>query len=242
MALRQVVWRQAWRIIASRYPPIHLFEALTPDPAVWEALIELEQLTNPRVRDEIGQIQLVPPEDRVTGPGASYVMASFTHLNPKGSRFSDGSYGVYYAAREIETAIAETIHHFEAFARDSGDPVRTEEMRVIVGSIDHQLEDIGALPAQESAAILDPDSYAASQAYAARLRAEGSPGLVYPSDRRQGGECVAAFKPGAVTIPRQERHLQYRWNGKRVDRYFDYSVDQWVQITESGATPGAAGT
>ncbi len=36
------------------------------------------------------------------------VMAPFTHLNPKGSRFSDGSYGVYYAAKRLSTAIAET--------------------------------------------------------------------------------------------------------------------------------------
>jgi hypothetical protein len=70
MPSRRVDWPQAWRVIAARYPPITLFERLTPDPAVWEALIALEQLTNPRVRDEIGDIALVPPEDRVTGPGA----------------------------------------------------------------------------------------------------------------------------------------------------------------------------
>ena len=91
MATRRVGWPRAWRIIASRHPPIDLFERLTPDPAIWEALIALEELTNPRVRDEVGDIALVAPEDRVSGPGASYVMASFTHRNPKGSRFSDGS-------------------------------------------------------------------------------------------------------------------------------------------------------
>ena len=105
MATRRVEWPQAWRILASRYPPIDLFERLTPDPAVWEALVTAEQLTNPRIRDEIGLITLVPEDQRITGPGATYVMASFTHLNPKGSRFSDGSYGVYYAAAALETAI-----------------------------------------------------------------------------------------------------------------------------------------
>ena len=83
----RVDWSQAWRIIASRYPPINLFERLTADTAVWDALMALEQLTNPRVRDEVGDIALVPPDDRVSGPGASYVMAAFTHINPKGSRF-----------------------------------------------------------------------------------------------------------------------------------------------------------
>src|SRR5271165_2287034 len=157
---RRIDWPQAWRIIASRYPPIQLFERLTPDPAVWDALIALEQLTNPRVRDEVGEIALVPPHERVAGPGASYVMASFTHRNPKGSRFSDATYGVYYAASQIETAVAETAFHFEAFARDSGDPPRMEDMRVLVGAVAEDFEDVDALPEPQRSQILDPVSYA----------------------------------------------------------------------------------
>lgn len=221
-------WPTATRIIASRYPPIDLFERLTPDPAVWEALLALEQLTNPRVRDEVGNIALVPPHERVRGPGASYIMASFTHLNPKGSRFSDASYGVYYAAAEIETAIAETIFHFEAFARDSDDPPRMEDMRVLVGVVDEVFEDVAAMPRPKRSQILNPISYIASQSYAKSLRNAGANGVVYPSVRHPGGECIGAFKPRAVGLPHQERHLKYRWNGDRVDRYFDYMRDAWI--------------
>src|SRR5262245_48077767 len=100
-ATRKIDWRKAWRIIAARYPPIDLFERVSANPAVWEVLIELEQLVNPRVRESVGEIRLVPPARRVSGPNASWVMAPFTHLNPKGSRFSDGSHGVYYAAKRL---------------------------------------------------------------------------------------------------------------------------------------------
>jgi RES domain-containing protein len=230
LAARRIDWAAAWRVIASRYPPIDLFERLTPDVRVWEALIALEQLTNPRVRDEVGEIALIAPEDRVSGPGASFVMASFTLVNPKGSRFSDGAYGVYYAAGELETAIAETIFHFERFARDSADPPRAEEMRVLVGSIGDVFEDVAALPARVRSKILDPDSYDASQSYGRERRDAGANGVVYPSVRRPGGACLGAFKPTAVGLPRQERHLQYRWNGDRVDRYFDYAQDLWVEV------------
>ena len=225
-----VDWPQAWRVIASRYPPIKLFERLTADPAVWDALIALEQLTNPRVRDETGEIALVPPDERVSGPGASYVMAAFTHINPKGSRFSDGSFGVYYAASALETAIAETVFHFEAFARDSADPLRAEDMRVLVGTAAEAFEDVVALPEAERQAVLTPDSYAASQAYAKRLRAAGANGVAYPSVRHEGGQCLGAFRPRAVGIPHQERHLKYRWNGARVDRYFDFARDEWIEL------------
>lgn len=237
---RRIDWPQAWRIIASRYPPIRLYERLTPDPTVWEALIAAEQLTNPRVRDEIGEIALVPPQERVSGPGASYVMAAFTHLNPKGSRFSDGSYGVYYAADALETAIAETTYHFARFARDSADPPRREDFRALVGEIRANLEDVAALPEDDRRALLDPNDYAAAQAYARRLRNVGADGVVYPSVRRTGGECIGAFRPRVVGIPRQERHLKYSWNGREVDRYFDYSRDAWVELTPGAAAPSAS--
>jgi hypothetical protein len=226
----RVDWPQVWRVIASRYPPINLFERLTTDTAIWDALMALEQLTNPRVRDEVGDIALVPPDERVSGPGASYVMAAFTHINPKGSRFSDGSFGVYYAAAALETAIAETVFHFEAFARDSADPPRSEDFRVLVGTVAAEFEDVTVLPDEEQRAILDPDSYTASQAYARQLRAAGANGVAYPSVRHEGGQCIGAFRPRAVGIPYQERHLKYRWNGERVGRYFDYARDEWIGL------------
>lgn len=225
---RRVEWPQAWRVIASRYPVIDLFERVSPDPAVWDVLIELEQLTNPRVRDEVGAISLVPLARQVRGPNASWVMAAFTHLNPKGSRFSDGSYGVYYAADRLRTAIKETAYHFERIARDLNDPARREDMRVLVGSVANEFHDVGTLSAAQRSAVLDPDSYAASQPLARALRAAGSNGLVYPSVRDPEGQCIAAFWPDVVGRPTQERHLKYDWDGSRVVRYFDYFLHEWL--------------
>lgn len=225
-----VRWPTATRIVASRYPPIDLYERVSPDLAVWEALIAAEMLTNPRLRDELGEIRLVPPEERVSGPGATYVMAAFTHLNPRGSRFSNGSYGVYYAAGDLATAVAETAYHFGRFAADSGDGPRYEDMRVLVGWIDADFHDLEGLSPEQRASLLDPDSYAAGQAFGAELRAAGSNGIHYPSVRRRGGRCVAAFRPKAVGIPAQTKHLQYHWDGTAVRRYFDYQTDTWVDV------------
>lgn len=227
---RRVRWPNAWRIIASRYPPIDLFERVSDDPRVWEALMELEQMTNPRCRDETGEISLVPPERRVSGPNASWVMAPFTHVNRRGSRFSDGSFGIYYAAKEIETAIAETAYHFAKFAADAGDPPRREDMRVLHGRIDHSFADVDALASPLKDELLDAGSYAKSQPFGASRREAGADGLVYPSVRHKGGACVAAFWPDAVGVPVQERHLQYDWDGRTVRRYFDFSLDRWLPL------------
>jgi RES domain-containing protein len=228
----RVEWPQAWRIIASRYPPIDLFERVARgDARVSDALVALEQATNPRLRDAIGQIALVPPERRVTGPGASYVMAPFTHINRQGSRFADGSFGAYYAAAELETAIAETVYHFARFAADSADPPRSEDMRVLVGKVSAELTDVDDEAPALRDQLLDPGDYSTSQGWARALREGGADGVVYPSVRRSGGQCLAAFWPDVPAIPKQERHLQYHWNGERVDRYFDYHADRWLELS-----------
>ena len=227
---RRIEWSRATRIIATRYPPIDLFEQLSSDTAIWEALIAAESLVNPRLRDEVGEIHLVPPEEQVAGPGASYVMAAFTHLNPKGSRFSDGSYGVYYAARALETALRETAYHFGRFATDSADGPRYEDMRVLTGRIADRFHDAASLGKAARAAILNSESYAASQTLGARLREAGSNGIIYPSVRHAGGVCAAAFRPKAVGVPVQTNHLKFHWDGTRVVRYFDYERDGWIAL------------
>ena len=227
---RRIAWTHATRIVAARHPPIDLFERVSRDPAVWEALIAAEQMVNPRVRDEVGEIHLVPPDERVSGPGASWVMASFTHRNPQGSRFSDGSYGVYYAARDLETAIRETAYHFARFARDSGDGPRYEDMRALIGTIANRFADVAAVPAARRARILAPDDYGASRAFAAPLRAAGVNGIVYPSVRHAGGQCVAAFRPKAVGVPVPGPAIKYHFDGTRVARWFDYAREAWVPL------------
>ena len=214
-----VRWLPCYRIIPSRFPPINLFERVT-DPADLETVLDIESMTNDRLRDEVGALNLVPPEDRISGPGTSPIMAAFTHLPPYGSRFTDGSFGVFYAGRTLDTAIAETKHHREAFLRATSEPRIELDMRVYAVDLDTMLHDIrgmqGILPG-----IYDPDSYAASQALAIEVRNSGSSGLAYDSVRKLGGECAAIFKPRVLSNCRQERHLTYVWDGSSISTVYE---------------------
>ncbi len=78
---------RVYRAILSRYPQIDLFERVS-SPEEWDVLYAVESLTNPRLRDEVGDIRLVAPEDRVYGDGASWIMAAFTHTPGRWSRRS----------------------------------------------------------------------------------------------------------------------------------------------------------
>ncbi|MGB1026788.1 MAG: RES family NAD+ phosphorylase [Rhodospirillaceae bacterium] len=207
-------WRPCWRIIPSRFPPIGLFERVA-DPADLDAIYVLESLTNPRLRDEVGVISLVPPEDRISGPHTSFIMAAFTHVNPEGSRFSDGSYGVYYAAQDLETAIAETKHHRAKFMRATAQAPQDIDMRVCCADLNATFHDLRGQQA-EHGPVYDPEDYAPGQLLAKSLRKAGSDGLVYDSVRNRGGECVAVFRPRLLSNGRQERYLSYHWDGAEI--------------------------
>jgi hypothetical protein len=103
-------------------------------------------------------------------------------------------------------------------------------MRVLVGRIDAELHDVCKLGPAERRRVLDPDDYAPGQALARRLRDIGASGVHYPSVRRRGGFCVAVFRPSAVGIPVQTKHLKYYWDGIAVRRYFDFEINEWIDI------------
>lgn len=215
--ISRVEWKGAVRIIRSAFPPIDLFEDIA-DPADWPLLISAEQKTNPRVMASIGNLDLVPVERRVGGNGASYLMAPFTHVSTdRPSRFTDGTFGVLYVGNAFETALFETIHHHERFmARTAEKAGWTSQFREIVLSVHADLHDLRG-PERQRHPALTPDDYQASQELGKALRGAGADGVVYPSIRHFAGECVGLFYPDCASAAVQGRHLDYHWDGERVD-------------------------
>lgn len=213
--LAAVVWRPSHRIVPSIFPPRGLFDAVA-DPADLDAVFALEALTNDRLREQLGHLRRIPPERRVSGPGTTPVMSAFTHVHPDGGRFSTAKFGAYYAARELPTAIAETVYHRERFLRASKEPPIDLQMRSYQGNVRADLHDVrgGDWPR-----LHDPHSYAISQAFATRLRDKGSEGIVFDSVRKPGGQCVALFYPDLIGPVKQGPHLLYRWDGARIEAF-----------------------
>jgi hypothetical protein len=230
ISISEIRWRSSVRIIRSIFPPIDLFEDIA-DPADWPLIISAEQKTNPRLMETIGNLDLVPEQRRVAGPGASYLMAPFTHVSiDRPSRFSDGTFGVLYAGNSFEVGLFETIHHHGKFMARTNEPAGwTSQFREILLDINAQLHDLRGDTAVQSGLLL-PDDYEASQALGSQLRATGSNGVVYPSVRYPGGECVGVFYPDCAANPIQGRHLDYHWNGTTVDLYRNANTGQVYRI------------
>jgi len=220
LPISHVDWQPCWRLVSSRFPPVGLFDRVA-DPDDLEIVYAIEGLTNDRLLDEAGDINLVKPEDRISGSGTTPIMAAFTHLNPEGSRFTDGSYGVYYAGNTINTAIAETQYHRALFLAATCQPPTEIDMRSYASDLSADLHDIRLRqPSLPKIYNPDPSHYADAQALAKALRNTGSNGIVYSSVRMPGGECVAVFRPCVLSSTKQGPHFCYVWDGYKITNVY----------------------
>ncbi|MGD1066430.1 MAG: RES family NAD+ phosphorylase [Vulcanimicrobiaceae bacterium] len=210
----KVDWRPAYRIIDSRYPFVGLFDRVAR-AADLEGVLAFEALTNERVLDEVGDLRLVRAADRVSGPGTTPIMAAFTHTHP--SRFSDGSFGVWYAARRRTTAIAEVRHHKTIFLQATHEPSIDLDLRVYAADVRGHFEDLRGRAADDP--LYDPLAYGPAQAFARERYTENAvDGIVYRSvrDPSRNAACIAAFRPRAVTNCVTAAYLTFRWDGRAI--------------------------
>lgn len=192
MEVRAVRWSPSWRVIPARFAEELILRKVS-DAEDLEAASSLERMTS------------MPP---------------FTSWSPEGSRFSDGTHGVYYAARTQATAVEETRYHRAVFmSRTKESPMRLE-MRVLTADLEGELHDARGLR-KKKPAIYHRTNYSASQALARELVKEGSLGIVYDSVRHKGGECAAVFRPTALSRCRTAGLLAYDWNGTEIEKVYE---------------------
>lgn len=209
-------WQQQVRVIATRHPSIDLFESLDLTEDELRGVWALAERTNPRLQQQAGNLHRVRKGDVVTGPNAGIVMAAFTHIGFP-SRFTDGSFGIYYAGRDLETAVRETVFHRELDARDAGLEADVFQMRAYMGEVQKSCYDVRG---KEYDHLHDPDvnSYGTAQAFTRQLLSEDPDawGIVYRSVRHPGGVFLAALRPPCVSLPQTGPLLAYHWDGARV--------------------------
>lgn len=203
---------QAYRLVNSKFPPIDLFDDVA-DAEEFEILYQLQALTNPRLHNETGRLELIPRSEIPFGiPGCSYATAPFAHVNPAGSRFSDGSYGVLYLADSMETALAEVRHHQEQYWSNV-EGLNFE--RFVFRGLSCQFNEAGLLDATSvpmSEPIYDADDYTHSRQFGRLVRQGGFPGLRYHSVRNPGQHCWALLTPRRVLSIIQTAHYEMIWN------------------------------
>lgn len=208
-------------MIAAKYSESgSVLSSISDNQSMLADLAELDGATNDRLLGEEGLLPGISVHELVYGVRyASIVNAAFTHKNPAGSRFSDGSRGAWYAGVERATSIAEVAYHRvrqlanidwkeeERFTYDDYladfttefHDLRGRDREVATGQFRKFLKP-GPTPA----------CYAESQQLARTLLASGSNGVLYPSVRNPGGTCIACFRPALVYHVRRDVRIELR--------------------------------
>lgn len=202
------------RLIPSRFADVEdsVLAPLADSEAVLRDLFTLDNATNERLRGEYGGLPGIGVDELVFGvPNFRIINAAYTYPRPEGSRFNDGERGAWYCAFEPETSLAEitfhkTVEYMEIDRFD--DSVTYQAMLADFTSTFHDIRGIAAY-----ADCLDPASYIESQQLANELLDNGSMGVIYPSVRRDGGTCLACFRPALVGNVRKGQAYRLTWSG-----------------------------
>jgi RES domain len=203
------------RLLPAKYSPNFdsVLTRISDDDEHLQLIFELDNATNARLQAEESSGPGINWRELVFHvPNHHVINAAFTHANPLGARFSGPDRGAWYAAFEFRTAKAEVLFHKNIeFAE-----IDWQEREEI--DYDDYLADFTAgfhdLRGIEDEA-LSPTSYVRSQHLAAELLEQGSLGIVYPSVRREGGTCIACFRPSIVANVRKGDRYKLTWKPLR---------------------------
>jgi hypothetical protein len=190
-----------------------LFDDLSTDASAWDAAQKLELDTKPASYRSRTPIIDRPFED---ADWFNAIGWPFKHW--QASRFSDGSFGVWYGCDSPITSAYETVHHwYHGLLSDAGFTDRE-----VIG--ERKLYEVKC-----KAALLDfrtnsellklitsKNSYIDAQAIGKRLHGEGAPGLITKSVRYLEGTNYVILNPKVLFEPTQSCQLRYTLTSGKV--------------------------
>lgn len=202
------------RLIPAKYSESGtVLSRLAEDSGTLDDLLELDSATNDRLLGEEGLLPGITIQELVYGVNYAHIVnAAFTHASPEGGRFNGPDRGAWYAGLDRETALTEVAFH----KRRQLEEVKWPDPEV--STFDDYLADF-TMPVCDLTesrpqfrkylrAAPIPECYRLSQALAARLLAEQSNGILYPSVRRAAGQCLVCFRPALIYNVRRGDRLQ----------------------------------
>jgi len=203
------------RLIPARYSESGtVLSRLTEDSRSLDDLLELDGATNDRLLGEEGLLPGIGIHELVYGVDYAHIVnAAFTHAAPDGGRFNSSDRGAWYAGLEREVSLAEVAFHKQRQLEE----VNWQEEEA--ATFDDYLADF-TMPAHDLTAARPqirkylrpepiPECYAEPQKLASELLTRQSNGILYPSARLSGGQCLVCFRPALVYHVRRGKRLQF---------------------------------
>ena len=189
------------------------FEDLSSNPEEWLVALQLESDARPL------PYQSYTPEIHRPFEDALWFKAiNWPFKNRQTSRFSDGSFGVWYGSDTLETSVHESAYHWvRGLLCDAGFEHEkvTIERTLYAVACDAVLLDFCPVAANYPTLFHKTD-YTFTHSIGARIHREGHPGLLTFSARHERGINYAVLNPNVLSNPRQQSQLSYRLHGKTI--------------------------
>lgn len=173
----------------------------------------------------VGRPTLVPPTEWPTGPGAAWALLAFT-MPGRPSRFTDGTFGIWYAGEEYDTAVVETRFHQERLMRQWGEPAQDIPKQALVAQLSGPAVDVRPLRTSDPARYAtlhdpDPDHYPPAQSFGRACRAGSAALIAYHSVRQAaagvpGRACIGALRANAIFGAAPRARTTFHWDGRSV--------------------------
>jgi hypothetical protein len=202
-----------YRNIVSLRVTEHLFDDLSDDPAAWAEATGLEINTKPITHASAIPIIHRPFEESKWDEAIDYPFKNWMR-----SRYSDGTFGVWYGSDVLDTTIYETAYHWRfTLLEDAGftKPGIKVERRVHLVRCDAALIDLRSL-VKANPMLVSATDYTLTHQVGARLHREGHPGLV-TSSARCTGDVYAIMNPDVLSDPRAACYLTYTTTSTGID-------------------------
>ena len=203
------------RLIPTAYYKPPVLRSLLDDDEELEILEDIEGLTNRRLRAQASGLPGLDPRELIFEAwGHTNINAAFSYTRPEGNRFNGPDRGAWYCAFDELTAIDEVGYHRTRELTNINHFEDEAIYQALLAGFMGDFHDLRPVPGPHACLHSDPATgYPEGQKLAAELRAQGSRGLVYPSVRREGGECLVAFEPHLVQNVRPAARWKLTWNG-----------------------------
>jgi RES domain len=203
------VHQDVMRNIVSIRDSQNLYDDLSDDPDEWTLAQQVEDEVKPPPYRSSTPVIHRPFED---AEWFNAIAWPFDHW--QSSRFSDGSFGVWYGCNSVEASVYESAYHwYRWLLSDAGfeKSAVIGERKIYSVTCDAALLDFRGLVAD-----FPKTDYSYAQSVGSRIHREGHPGLVIPSVRYTGGENYVVFNPDVLSNPKFNCQLTYRVEGNDI--------------------------
>jgi hypothetical protein len=206
---------ELFRLIPSRFPPVHVFEGLVANDRLDE-VAAAETRTNPRI---IAEERL-----KAKGGGSSHRFQNFNHApfkytNPDGSVFFPPIRPALELADCRQTALAIAVARRERFLKRTAEPPTGLDMRLLKTPIKGRFADF---------CHIDPDAARDERLKAAALIPTDVDGIIFRPAERKSHRCFAVLNGQILGHTLQTSHFRFWWDANRIRTVYAFeNATQW---------------